>query len=1012
MWFVVIATGSALAWAVATMINDFGKVSSAAIEYGIREQGYDFLVRITHEQAEKHEAVFKSIEAACSLLGHQAAHLLCSMGDPSGAAEAQEPVLIADPRSGSLKNSPAAPVMVQYWGAMPLTPQARLQLQGLSKIESMLRDIKGYYPQCAAAYILTSAGIMYRYPQSSAGADQAAMSDYDMRNASHYLLAGPTYNAARKTVWSTIYQDEASRKPLITASTPLYSREGQFLGIAAIDLTAASIGQDILVNKHPDQLSLLQHAAPFLVDQTGVIIAMPTGLLSKLNLPSWENALLPPDALFVHKLSDSVDADVRMLASSMLASTGKADTLVIDGKKHIVASHVLRSTGWHLGLIVPEEKLLWMVDLSRSQLKKTVEGLVWHYLRVMLVALLLSLGLIGIFVRGFIKPLAMLTRAASRVRCGDLGATVAIARNDELGTLGQAFNTMVASLQQAHSREAEHIHLLENRVRERTAELSSKNAELEKTMHELSQEIAERRLAEEQTVRLSSVVEQSAEGVALMSVDGHIQYANPALTALTGYSAAELQSYNPFVRDQSQTESSLSQEIWHSLRAGNNWSGTIADRTKDGASIELKANVSVVRDHAGQVICFGAILSDITHEKMLERHLHQAQKMEAIGTLAGGIAHDFNNILAVIMGYLELSLLSVPRDDKVHSHLQQAFHATERAKALVKQILTFSRQTENEIRPVSLVPLIKEVVTFLRASLPATITIRHLLRADEDIVMADPVQLHQVLMNLCTNAKHAMQENGGTLEISLDNIFLDDGDIAFSPGMQRGAYIKLSVRDTGCGMPKEMLAKIFDPFFTTKKPGEGTGLGLAVVHGIVTKGGGAIKAYSEPGNGSVFNVYLPLGERKQPAQIAQPSETVCGGAEHILLVDDEEAIVDMTRQMLEGFGYRVTARTSSVEALQAFRSLPAGFDIVITDQTMPNMTGDELARKLRRIRHDIPVILCTGFSETIDEHKAAEMGIRAYIMKPVIRAELARAIRNVLQPLKEAYPHEVNTCDR
>ena len=326
--------------------------------------------------------------------------------------------------------------------------------------------------------------------------------------------------------------------------------------------------------------------------------------------------------------------------------------------------------------------------------------------------------------------------------------------------------------------------------------------------------------------------------------------------------------------------------------------------------------------------------------------------------------------------------------------MQEVLIAGQRAKDLVKQILTFSRQTEQEMKPIQVNFVTKEVLKLLRATLPSSVEIRYDILTDS-LVMGDPTQIHQVLMNLCANAGHAMQQKGGVLEIKLANIKLDNDISAQHPDLSPGSYVQLTVSDNGHGMAPDLLARIFDPFFTTKEKGSGTGMGLAVVHGIVKSHGGAIAVFSEPGKGSTFTVYLPAIERRIEPDI-RPEEPIPTGNERILFVDDEQAIVKMQKQALESLGYDVTARASGVEALNLFRSQPNRFDVVITDLTMPNMSGDELAGELMRIRPDLPIILCTGFSAKLDEQKAKAIGIRAFILKPILKRKIAEAIRQVL----------------
>jgi signal transduction histidine kinase/CheY-like chemotaxis protein len=395
------------------------------------------------------------------------------------------------------------------------------------------------------------------------------------------------------------------------------------------------------------------------------------------------------------------------------------------------------------------------------------------------------------------------------------------------------------------------------------------------------------------------------------------------------------------------------------------------------------------------------IATDISRIKDLEKEslriqaqLQQAQKMEAIGTLAGGIAHDFNNILSAVIGYTEIALADVPEGSSQHRNLQEVLKAGSRARDLVKQILTFSRQTEQELRPVQIKQIVTETLKLLRASLPTTVKISVDIQSDS-AVLAEPTQIHQVIMNLCTNAAHAMRARGGQLKIDLSNVVLGGSFIGQHPYLNPGEYIKLRVIDTGHGMEKAIVDRIFDPFFTTKERGEGTGMGLAVVLGIVKSHGGTITVESEIDEGSTFSIFLPviMQEVDHEVSVKAPIPT---GTESILFIDDEKSLVDLGQQILERLGYKVTIRTSSVEALELFIEQPDKFDLVITDMTMPNMTGDELAGKLMSIREDIPVILCTGYSERISKERAHDLGIKEFILKPIVMRELAIKVRSAL----------------
>jgi PAS domain S-box-containing protein len=395
------------------------------------------------------------------------------------------------------------------------------------------------------------------------------------------------------------------------------------------------------------------------------------------------------------------------------------------------------------------------------------------------------------------------------------------------------------------------------------------------------------------------------------------------------------------------------------------------------------------------------VATDITQLKTLEQErqrtetqLRQAQKMEAIGTLAGGIAHDFNNILSAILGYSELALDDALNDRPSPQYLRQILKAGSRARDLVQQILTFSRQTETVAKPIQVQPIVKEALKLLRASLPSTIEIRANIQSDA-IVEADPIQIHQVIMNLCTNAGHAMRETGGMLTVEIMNETLSQKFTERYTYMTPGEYLKIEISDTGHGISKKIIDKIFDPYFTTKEKGEGTGMGLAVVQGIVQGCNGAVSVGTSEGQGATFKIYLPITHTDEPTQTKSEVD-ILGGTERILFVDDELTLVELSKQLMERLGYQVTIRTSSIEALELFIKQPHEFDLIITDMTMPNMTGDILATKLMSIRPDIPVIICTGYSEKITQKLLDRLKIKALILKPIIRDELLIAVRQVL----------------
>ncbi|MEI8289983.1 MAG: PAS domain S-box protein [Verrucomicrobiota bacterium] len=510
-------------------------------------------------------------------------------------------------------------------------------------------------------------------------------------------------------------------------------------------------------------------------------------------------------------------------------------------------------------------------------------------------------------------------------------------------------------------------------------------------------DITERRRAEESNARLATAVEQAAEAILITDTAAKILYVNPAFERITGYTQAEVIGQNPRLLQSGRQDAAFYRQMWETVNAGQIWTGHFINRRKDGTLYEEDATISPIRDASGKIINFVAVKHDVTHQMELEGQLSQSQKMEAMGTLAGGIAHDFNNILNIIFGYSNLLQMDLAGKPDELEKLREILKAGERAKELVQQILTFSRRRKPERQVIHLNTVVKETTKLLRASLPANILIETDLAADAPAVLADATQLYQVIMNLGTNALHAMDKQAsGRLKIALDAFKADAAFHQAHPELRATGYARLTVADNGCGMDAGTLARIYDPFFTTKPVGKGTGLGMAVVHGIIKAHDGVITVESQPGRGTTFRIYLPEQIQDLFQDGAAEDFVPCGQGQKILMVDDEVVLVGMYQRLFKALKYEGMIVTDPEAAVELVRKNPAQFDLVITDLTMPGMSGLEVARQIREIRADMPVILATGFQGTVTDRQLTDSGICEVVEKPMSMATLAMVLHGIL----------------
>ncbi|MGB3210986.1 MAG: PAS domain S-box protein [Desulforhopalus sp.] len=541
-----------------------------------------------------------------------------------------------------------------------------------------------------------------------------------------------------------------------------------------------------------------------------------------------------------------------------------------------------------------------------------------------------------------------------------------------------------------------------NKVLGRTFSLSSfpvfdQNGNMQQLV-QVARDVTQYLRNESEKNRLMAAIEQVSESVVITGSSGEIQYVNETFEETTGYSRDEAIGRNTNILKSGAHDRQFYESMWTTLLNKDVWRGRLTNRRKNGTVFKENTTISPVLDNSGAIINFVALKRDVTREELLEMQLHQGMKMEALGTLAGGIAHDFNNILSSIIGYGEIAKGHLAADHPARKELEQVIAGGDRAVDLVRQILAFSRRDNSaHFQLISLQHVINDVIKLLRPILPATIELRHEIDNSCPTIFADHSQLYQVVMNLCTNARQSIGDDHGRITIKLRVMETTEG-IVGSQLMNRGAEVilDLEVSDNGRGIDEEKLEKIFDPFYTTKKKEQGTGLGLAVVHGIIQKHKGEIRVSSTVGVGTTFHIYLAADGREVVGRRAM-KKADSGGNERIMVIDDEVAVSEMLRTILQDVGYSVITYNSSIDAVKKFRMDPYCCDLVITDLTMPDMTGAELAREFLGQRPEIPIIILTGYSEACDRNRAKQLGVKEYLQKPMKKEELYRVIRKVLE---------------
>lgn len=745
-----------------------------------------------------------------------------------------------------------------------------------------------------------------------------------------------------KTHISRVELSEFSKFPHVQISVPIVDVSDRISGVLIVDVNVLKMWNYI------SKYSIGEHRYAYIVDSDGFLIAYQdtASVLQKKNLKT---------ILSVNNL--------------LTGKTGVFEYKGLTGESVIGANALIELTGWGV-----------VVEIAAKEAYKNLYFLSLIFLAVFICTLMIA-GFLGIrfSFMGIIQPINLLQKEAEAISQGDFSRKINLDVKDELGQLVEAFNRM-------------------------TENLNHTTVSRDLLVKEVSERKKIQRALKKSEATLKSIFRVAPIGIGLVS-DRVLLWVNDHMCNMIGYTNEELVGKSARMLYPTQDEFDfVGREKYKQIN--NNIIGTVETcwQRKDGIIIDILLSSSPLDPSDLSVgVTFTAL--DITQRKqaeeakqVFESQLRQSRKMEAIGTLAGGIAHDFNNLLGIILGNAELAIDDAPESNPAIDNLKEILLASQRAKKVVRQLLNFARSSELERIPFQIIPVIKESLQLLRSSIPTTIEFRQNIEEITCPILSDPTLIQQVIINLCTNAAHAM-ENGGILTIAVCSIAIDENTAELYHDLMPGNYVKLAISDTGTGIDPEIQDRIFDPYFTTKDIGKGTGMGLSVVHGIVESNEGKIVIESELGKGSTFTVFLPLTEKEVFSEKTFERDLPTGN-ENILFVDDEEAIVDLGQRMLKRLGYKVLTMKNSVEALERFLSNPQEFDLLMTDMTMPQMTGDLLARKVQDVRPDMPIIVCTGFSERISIEKAEELSIKGYLEKPFDFQSIATMVRKVLDEVK------------
>lgn len=997
-----------LIYLATSLVDEFGEYSATINEKNIRAQAKVFLSRITHEQTMKYESVFQKIADSSALIASQATILMERRNLYGKMPLNGRDHLSYYSANGMFSNDAHQNTMVLFWGAPHISEETRADLNALSHIDPVLTAVKKNHPESVASYLITESGISRYSPNVHAVAWMPGTDEYELRNAHWYQKAKPGNNPARVTVWSNVYEDEAGHGLIATAVTPIIGFDMQFLGVSGVDVALSSITNEILGNLKPDPVLQMAGMFSFLIDSEGHIVAFPPEYLALFGLRLDMNRKLAQGDVILNSIFDSRIPQVIQIGKDMILQERHLSGVLLDGKPFLASSHHIPSTGWRLGVVVPESTLLTSVKETRHALDQVVRQITAKFVIVPLLFLIGSVMVIATFaVKYFLKPLHSLTTAATKVKDGDLTMRVDVLRNDEIGILAHTFNNMVEELHQSNIREKEYTLILEQTIEDRTFAIKQKSRAQENTLRLLENEISERKLIADR-LRVSEekyrdIFENCIEGISQTTPDGRLISANPALARLFLYdSVEEFLSSVTNVPRQLYADPARRDAFIRLLDEKGQVAGfEVQMRRKDGSRFWASLSTRAVKDANGNLQYILGSTEDITERKKAEEIFRQAATIaqeanRAKSEFLAAMSHEIRTPMSAIIGMTQIAL-DTDLNNKQRGCLEIVQKSSNHLLALIDNILDFSKIEADKIE-------LQKHIFDLKKILIDTLDILSYQAEQKGLDIAcdlsdtpaylkgDSNRLRQIIVNLVGNAVKFTE--AGKITVCVENM----------PPAQAGARVNtvtllFSVEDTGIGIPPEKLDTIFDRFTQldgsyTRKYG-GTGLGLAICSRLVKRMGGKIWASSVPGKGSVF-FFTACLEPATPLEADAFEQQRLGGGRDpeimaisrsldILVAEDYVVNQQLIVPMLEKYGHKIHVVENGSEAVSAVKQ--GNFDLVLMDVQMPVMDGLEATRKIRALpapeKAGIPIIALTAHAVKGDREKFLQAGMDEYLSKPV-----------------------------